>query len=93
MNHAKARFEKILNEDSSVKEIFLSVKLFEDGQETHCWEQGYWLTDSEKDAVVADEAALDAIVEAVAVKGEAAYAYYLANPPVVNLQEETPPIQ
>ena len=79
MEYTLTRYEKILNEDSSVKEIFIATKLqLTDG----IWEQGYWLTPIEVASVVADEANLTAISDRVAVLGEAAYNRYLAQPVV-----------
>jgi len=77
MTYNRSRFEKILNEDGSVKEIFIAVRI--DAAEGQ-WEQGYWLTDAERDAVVADESALVPIVDKVAIQGETALHNYRMQP-------------
>lgn len=79
MEYSISRFEKILNEDTSVKEIFISVRLTKN---TDTWEQGYWLTEEEKNLVVIDEMNLGAIVDRVASIGEAALNTYKALPPI-----------
>jgi len=76
VEYTRSRYERILNEDNSVKEIFIAVRFTKDGDE---WEQGYWLTVEEKDAVVADEDALDAICDKAALIGEEALANYKAS--------------
>jgi hypothetical protein len=77
MDYARSRYEKKLNPDGTVKEIFIAVKINSGGD---VWEQGYWLTEAEKNAVVANESALTAIVDAVAVKGENALIKYRMTP-------------
>ena len=84
MEYFRTRFEKITNEDNSVKEIFIAVKLFDNGD---VWEQGYWLSDIEVTAVVADEeAALPAIIDRVALMGKAALDRYKSSvePEILN---------
>lgn len=81
MEYLISRFEKILNEDTTVKEIFIAVKLTKDAD---IWEQGYWLTEDEKNLVVVDEQNLGAIVDKVALIGEAALDAYKIAPPVIH---------
>lgn len=71
MTHFLSRLEKTFNENGSIKEIFLSVKLRI--SETETWEYGYWMNPAELDLMTLDEQAVDAIVEKVAVLALAAY--------------------
>ena len=86
MEYNRSRFEKILDENSNVKEMFIAVRLTKDND---VWEQGYWLTSIERDAVLADEAALNLIVDKVALEGEVALANYKVE--LAKLQDELPP--
>ena len=71
MEHTISRYEKILNENGSIKEIFITVKLRIDANDT--WEQGYWLTPAEVDSIVIDENNLTEIVDKVAIIAEESY--------------------
>ena len=79
MEYYRSRYEKVLNGDNSVKEIFIAVKLIKNGD---VWEEGYWLTVVERDAVLTDESALTAIVDKVAVMGETSLDNWKTNPTV-----------
>ena len=80
------RYEKILNEDNSIKEIFISVRLFED--KVLVWEQGYWLTSTEIDLVINDEQSLNSIINRVGLLGEDALIGYRLEPPIEESIEE-----
>ena len=88
MEYTLNRFEKILNEDNSIKEIFISVKLFEGEDKTFVWEQGYWLTSEEKNTIIIDEQNLTSIMDKVAVLGENALIAYRLAPPIEEIIEE-----
>jgi len=80
MEHALNRFEKILNEDNTIKEIFISVKLFEEDGE-FVWEQGYWLTIEEIGTIIYDEQNLTSIIDKIAIIGEDALITCRLTPP------------
>ena len=81
MEYTLSRYEKHLNENGSLKEIFITVKLRIDANEV--WEQGYWLTPAELDLIALDESNLTPIIEATAVKAEESYNRYINEPEVV----------
>ena len=81
MEYFRSRFEKILNEDNSVKEMFIAVRINKDSD---TWEQGYWLTEEERNLVIISEQNLASIVDKVAAIGEIALANYKAEPIVEN---------
>jgi hypothetical protein len=81
MTHSLNRLEKTYNEDNSIKEIFLSVKLFSDSNE-FVWEQGYWLNKDEINMVMGNEQSVSTIVVMVASIGEEAYWIFIANAPI-----------
>lgn len=78
MEYSRARYEEIRDGEDNVKEIFISVRLTVSGD---TWEQGYWLTEQERDAVLSDESALNTIAFQTAARGEIALANYKASPP------------
>jgi len=88
MEYTLSRYEKILNEDNSIKEIFISVKLFEGENKVFVWEQGYWLTSEEKNTIILDEQNLISITAKVAVLGEDALIAYRLAPPIEEPIEE-----
>lgn len=68
MNYQLKRYEENQNE------IFISVyTIFEDNSE---WEQGYWLSESEKEAILENDYILNEIVTQTALRGEAAFIQY-----------------
>lgn len=71
MEHTISRLEKILNENGSIKEVFITVKLRLNANDT--WEYGYWLTPAEIDSIVIDENNINEIVDRVAIIAEEAY--------------------
>jgi len=82
MEYTLNRFEKILNEDNTIKEIFISVKLFEGENKVFVWEQGYWLTEVEKNTIIIDEQNLTSIIDKVAIMAEESYNNYINEPPI-----------
>jgi len=88
MEHTLSRFEKILNEDNTIKEIFISVKLYE-GDNEFVWEQGYWLTEEERNLVISNEENLISIANKVAIIGENALIAYRLEPVIeIEIPEE-----
>jgi len=96
MEHILSRYEKIFNEDNTIKEIFISVKFFE-GDGEFVWEQGYWLTIEERDSVISDEQNLSPIVDKIAIMGEDALIAYRLAPPIeeieLPIEEIEPPLK
>ena len=88
MEHTLSRFEKILNENGSLKEVFITVKLRIDANEV--WEQGYWLTPAELDLIALDESNLTPVIDAVAIKAEESYNNYINEPPIEEPVIEVP---
>jgi len=80
MEHTLSRFEKILNENGSLKEVFITVKLRIDANEV--WEQGYWLNPAELDLVMLNEENLTPIIDKVAIMAEESYNKHINEPPV-----------
>jgi len=78
MNYTLSRLEKILNENGSLKEIFITIKLRINANKT--WEYGYWLIPVELDLVISNEQNLIPIIDAVAVKAEQIYNEYINQP-------------
>ena len=71
MENTISRLEKILNENGSIKEVFITVKLRFNANDT--WEYGYWLTPAEVDSIVINENNINEIVDRVAIIAEEAY--------------------
>jgi len=80
MEHTLSRFEKILNENGSLKEVFITVKLRIDANEV--WEQGYWLNPAELDLIMLNEENLIPIIDKVTIMAEESYNKYINEPPV-----------
>jgi len=88
MEHTLSRYEKILNENGSLKEVFITVKLRIDANKV--WEQGYWLNPAELDLIALDESNLASIIEKVTIMGEESYNRYINEPLVPEPVVEVP---
>ena len=76
MEVSLSRLEKHLNDDNTIKEIFISVNIIDDG---HSWSQGYWLTPTEVELGV-DGDNLNLIMDKVALKAKENLYRFLSQP-------------
>jgi len=80
MEYTLSRYEKILNENGSLKEVFITVKLRIDANQV--WEQGYWVNPAELDLIMLNEENLTPIIDKVAIMTQESYNKYINEPPV-----------